>query len=318
MAETKVSKAAANPLREERRKETIDYWGEIVTWQASNEPCSHRKLLDALSGADLPTNVAREFLPRNAFQRALRQLTENRIIEPLPDGETEDTIKFQFTKKSLEEDLGGDKKISYDFETFLLLDKKTGNVSCDVPELKRRAEEELERCMEVRTASDITAIVQRLFERSEDGKSTGELRLFPVRRQGGVYFVPEEHTEFADKIGRFLTALSGTFDRYLIAKGSPKTDASVRTAVADGLDDVIKEHFAAIEAFGDTTAPATMERLADKIKVTRHKIESYTTYLDDKKADLQKHLDAASKALKTRVDALMSTRDPKRKRAVID
>ena len=114
-----------------------------------------------------------------------------------------------------------------------------------------------------------------------------------------------------------MTALRGSFDRYLIARGSPATDHSVRTAVVDGLESVIEEHFTAIEAFGDDTKPHTMERLAEKIKVTRHKIESYKAYLDERKEGLQGHLDKAAKALKTKVDSLMATRDPKRKKAVI-
>jgi hypothetical protein len=64
------------------------------------------------------------------------------------------------------------------------------------------AQEELDRCIAARTGSDITKVVQRLFERQAD--------LFPIRPQGGCYFTPACHVAFIDKIQDLLNRVGGS------------------------------------------------------------------------------------------------------------
>ena len=62
----------------------------------------------------------------------------------------------------------------------LALDKRTGAVTCDLPGLGTLAQEELDRATDARTGSDVTRVIQKLFDRHAD--------LFPIRPQGGCYF----------------------------------------------------------------------------------------------------------------------------------
>src|SRR5207245_1104891 len=68
--------------------------GEIITWHMRGLEVSYQAVLDALDAAGLPKSVARERLPRNAFARAARTLSENRIIRKLDEDETD--LMFQF------------------------------------------------------------------------------------------------------------------------------------------------------------------------------------------------------------------------------
>src|SRR4029077_10321795 len=124
-----------------------------------------------------------------AGSRACRKLSEQRIIRPVSEDAA--TVKFQFTQESREGD-----RFEYTLETMLTLDKQTGAVTCELPGLATMAQEELDRCIAVRTGSDVTRIVQRLFERQAD--------LFPIRPQGGAYFCPARHAGFVDQIQEFL------------------------------------------------------------------------------------------------------------------
>jgi hypothetical protein len=180
----------------------------------------------------------------------------------------------------------------------LTLDKATGKVSCDLPGLATLAQEELDRCVAVRTGGDVTRVVQRLFERQAD--------LFPIREQGGAYFVPAEHTAFLGKVEGFLRRLNGRVSRFPVPAGTPQGDRSVKDAVAAGLAALIAEHQAAVATFGADTRPDTLERAAERIRLTRHKVEAYGCYLAEERARLEGDLAEASRKLREKVEAIAS------------
>jgi hypothetical protein len=265
--------------------------GEIITWSASGVRVSHLTLVEALRDSGLDEGVARELAPRHAFARACKKLSEARIIRPV--SEDAHTIQFQFTAERRE---GG--RYSYELETVLTLDKATGKVGCDLPGLATLAQEELDRCIAVRTGGDVTRVVQRLFERQAD--------LFPIREQGGAYFCPQEHTAFLEKVEGFLRRLNGRINRFPVPAGTPQGDRSVKEAVASRLAALISEHEAAVATFGEDTRPDTLERAAERIRLTRHKVEAYGCYLAEERTRLEKDLAEASRKLRERVEAIAS------------
>src|SRR4029079_11587525 len=125
-------------------------------------------------------------------------------------------------------------RYEYAMETLLKLEKQTGTVSCELPALAGLAQEELDRCIALRTGSDVTRIVQKLFEKQAD--------LFPIRPQGGAYFVPVAHAGFVDRIQSFLGRVNGRLLRFPVPAGLPEGERSVRQAVAEGLSGLIAEH----------------------------------------------------------------------------
>ena len=64
---------------------------------------------------------------------------------------------------------------------------------------------------------------------------------------------------------------------------------------------LVKEHEAAVEEFGLTTHQGTLESAAEKIKLTRIKIEAYASYLDDRKDMLLASVDQANAKLKEHI-----------------
>src|SRR4051794_41037500 len=201
--------------------------GEIITWSCAKVSIRHIDLITALRESDLDESVARELAPRYAFSRVCKKLSEARIIRQVAEDDI--TIKFQFTAEHRDGD-----HFSYDLETMLTLDKASGKVSCDLPGLATLAQEELDRCLEARTGSDVTRIIQKLFERRAD--------LFPIREQGGAYFCPQEHVGFVDKVQTFLGRLNGKMNRFPVPAGTPEGDRSVKESVAAGLAALISEH----------------------------------------------------------------------------
>jgi hypothetical protein len=158
------------------------------------------------------------------------------------------------------------------------------------------AQEELDRCIEARTGGDVTRIVQRLFERQAD--------LFPIRPAGGAYFTPQEHAAFVDKVQSFLGKINGQLLRFPVPAGTKEGDRSVKEAVAHGLATLIAEHQQAITGFGVDTRADTLERAAERIKLTRFKVEQYSAYLMEERTRLERELAAASAKLREKVELL--------------
>jgi hypothetical protein len=264
--------------------------GEIITWKIPRNAISHADLITGLMASDLDCDVVKEIAPRNAFARACSKLDNERIIRKVAEDHA--TISFQFTREALE-----DGKFNYHFESLLFLDKHSGNITSENLELEQLAKVEFGRCMESRTANDVTKIVQRLFERHAD--------LFLIRDQGGVYFAPEVHQDFVVKVESFVRNIGGSLQRFPIPAGSPQGDLAVQEAVANGLQAIIDEHMEAVAKFGEDTRHDTLHRAEEKIRITKLKIEGYGLYLDKKRSDLEASLQQASELLRSRMSFLI-------------
>ena len=263
--------------------------GEVISWTCPAVTVQHRAVIQALCDSALDESVARELAPRHAFSRACKRLARERIIRPLREDPT--TITFQFTKESREGD-----RFAYELETLLTLEKATGKVTCDLPGLATLAQEHLDECIGARNGGDITRMIQRLFERNAD--------LFPIRERGGVYFTPAEHAPFVDRVQVFLREVNGRLSRFPVPSGTPQGDRSVKDAVAGGIATLIEEHRAAVATSGSDTRTSTLERAAERIRLTRHKIQSYSCYLAEERERLEHDLAVASRELRDKVESL--------------
>ena len=263
--------------------------GEVISWTCSGVAVTQAALVAALQTAGLDPAVARELAPRHAFTRACKKLSDQRIIRQVH--ETDATLIFQFTHESR----AGD-KFEYQLETMLTLDKRTGAVACDLPGLATLAQERLDHAIDARTGSDVTRVIQKLFDRHAD--------LFSIRPQGGCYFVAQRHAAFVDRVQNFLGQIRGQVLRFPVPEGTGEGDRSVKEAVAAGLAALIAEHQAAVEAFGADTRPETLHRAAERIRTTRFKVESYAALLADEKSRLDRSLAETATALRDKVDSI--------------
>ncbi|MDB5313932.1 MAG: hypothetical protein JWO38_8134 [Gemmataceae bacterium] len=263
--------------------------GEVISWTCSGVTVTHPALVAALRDAGLDESVARELAPKHAFTRACKKLSDQRIIRQVAEDET--TVKFQFTQESREGD-----RFEYQMETVLALDKKTGRVTCDLPGLATLAQEHLDHALDARTGGDVTRVIQKLFDKHAD--------LFPIRPQGGCYFVPDRHAAFVDRVQAMLGRLNGQILRFPVPAGTAEGDRSVKDAVAAGLAALIEEHRRAVAAFGADTREDTLTRAAEKIRTAQFKVQAYAEYLADEKAKLDRGLAAARDELRARVERL--------------
>lgn len=287
-----ASQGTAKKREVVRELENMKLLGEIITWTVGEGPHEYKPIVQALEDAGLDKEVARELLPRHAFTRAAKKL-EEKVLDPI--GKDSDWVSYQITKRFLEED-----EWKYAKEAWVRLDTVLGKVTGSDPKITKFIQEQLDRAIETRTASDVTKIVQKLFEKEAD--------LVPLRDQGGVYFVPDLYSGFTKKVKEFLTKIGGRVGAFPVPAGTQDGDKSVQGAVKDHLQALINEHEEAVQKFGLDTRHDTLERAAEKIKQTRVKVEAYASYLQDKAQEMVDSVQLANDRLTARVAELTKQR----------
>jgi hypothetical protein len=295
VSERKVQRNRGKDIAAAMKADSAEFFGEIVTWQVRRDSSrTFSDVVNALSKAGLDPAMAKKIMPRAAFTRACKALKEKAVFDVIKD--TADKTKFQMTKKGMQNE-----EWVYTKETVLVLDKNTGVLECKNKDVRDAAQKLLDAALEIRTTSDITHIVQKLFEKNGD--------LFSLRDQGGVYFVPSIYTPFSDKVEKFIEQLGGEMGRFPVPKGTKQGDKSIQTAVADAFRNLIKDHEESIDAFTTRTQDGTMKNAAERINLTRVKIEAYAHYLTNKSKELLKACDEAKKKLDERIKGIAEERE---------
>lgn len=268
----------------------IELLGEVIAFHSGSGEKYYPDVLDAIESSGLDPNIAKEKSPRDAFSRAIKHLSERRIIRVLR--ETKDVADFQFTSERVEGD-----EYKYDLEAIVTLNKTTGCVACPLNlDLADAAQKLVDWHRQHRTTNDVTHMVQKVFHKRGD--------LFPLRDQGGVYFVPVQHIALVDQIETFLSRLGGRVNRFPVPQGTRRGDKSVKEAVQEGMARMVQEHEDAVSGFGIETQDFVLERQVEKIRVTRAKLEAYSCYLESKRDELTAKLEDMDAVLRERIEVM--------------
>lgn len=272
------------------------YLGEIVAWSwpKNHKTFKYTEVLKALVDSGLDTKYARQRKPGNAFIRACREMEENRIIRKLP--KEKHSLAFQFTEEFLKDD-----QYTYGKGVRLEVDKDTGIVTGKDAGLVSLATRLMKETTEQRTVADVTTIVNRLYAASAD--------LFPVRDQGGCYFVPDQHKGFTNRVEQFVSALGGRLRRWELPAGGENAKKSVKETVADGLRDLIDQHKMAVDELGKDSREDAFQNAARKIQETKFKVECYLEYLGDQQDEVRKQLTEAQDGLRKKIESLGGIED---------
>lgn len=263
--------------------------GELVSWSIEGVEVRHTDVQKALAAAGLDDKVLRDPQFRHAFSRACHKLEDERLIRLFD--EDEDKMEFQFTKE-----VKAAAGLDYVKETMLILDKRTGKITCAIADLAAKATEAMTKEIEFRTSSDITRLVQRLFDRQDAD-------LWPARKHGGVYFVFAAKEAFVSQVDQFITGLGGEMSRWPIPAGTDRGNRSVGDAVKDGMEARLYEYEAAVEKLCLASRKDTIEGIAEAIESARFKADCYKEFLGDSHAKLEKAIAKLDARLKKKIGA---------------
>lgn len=238
--------------------------GQIVSWEVPSE-VSLPKLRSALAKAGLGQELAADMAPRNALSRALREMKAGRVIRKLRvEG---DVLWFQFTAEHLSQ-----REVTYNKEAELALNMQTSRVTSTVPELAREAQQLLLQHMQKRLTSDLTRLVQRIFD-------SRRADLIPIRQQGGAYFVPDMHKEIVEKARTLLREIGGSLRTFSVRLGSGDTNAAVADSLFDYMKGMLKEYRESLEGVTKETRKDVVDRRMKEHQEILRKVECYKTLL---------------------------------------
>jgi hypothetical protein len=254
-----------------------DLLGEIVTWDMQAQELPLATVRQALDDSGLPPESIGDLRTATAFGRAIKELKEGRAIDRIKTDTKSGIVHFQFTRKTLE---ASGLQIDFAFEALCSLDLSNGWIECPgSPQIEAHARAMFAHAVNHRQTSDITRLVQRLFEQNAD--------LYPINpRKGVAYFVPERFRAFSAQMEDFLSALGGTLLRFPVPTGTESGNRSVRDSVENGLLALSEELQQAVDTWNEKTRGATMDHAVERWQTLKHKAESYAEYLGDRQATL--------------------------------
>lgn len=242
--------------------------GSIVSWTPPHSVAFSR-MRDALKTAGLSEDLARELLPRNAFSRAARELSEERVIRKLK--ETDDgKIHFQFTREERIGKWDHDDLFEYSLEDVVILDKESGFVVTKDgnAQLASHVHDLIESHLATRNATDVTRAVKQVYE-----EAGGDL--VTLRDGGGVYFVPEKHASLVEQTRVFLRECGGTIREFKIQAGDGHTEVSVAESMLDHLTGLILEFRDSCERVTTDSSDGMVARRHERVAELRSKLEQY-------------------------------------------
>jgi hypothetical protein len=252
--------------------------GEVISWDTSGCEQPYADVLAKLDQCGLSERFARALHPRNAFCRAVNKLAKERVIAVLD--ESPQVLTFQFTRTERKGD-----RLTYRYEAKLTLNKEECKVYCDEdPALAKEAKSLLDAALETRTAADLSRLVMRLVNY--------DCAVFPVRRQGGCYFIAQRDTGPLDAINRFAKLVGASMFRLPIPAGTAHGDASVRDVVATGIKDLIDDARKKAEEIAVTRKTVkdcgrSIQQRVEEAESAKFLIEGYSEYLHDAAATLE-------------------------------
>ena len=289
--------------------------GEIIAWEmhGAKSLAAVRAALSA-NGFDAK-QYAPDFKHPNVFARVCERLgRDGRIIKRMRAGadvafshfqfNQSTTVKLDAPKGDAAEPVEGsaeavDERVEYPFEDIVTLGKETGTITCKNDDFQAYLAGEMARVAQVRTANDVTNIVQRMFV--VYGKTNKDADLFAIRSGGGSYFVLDKHREFIDRVHEFVKAVAGRFIRFPIPVGTETGNLSVADTVESGLRGLIHEFDRAVDSLNEASRKGTLDKAAERVEELREKIECYNVYLGSAREKLLSQVAESDKMLRAKL-----------------
>ena len=235
--------------------------GQIVTWRVPAQ-VTLTDLRAALAAAHLDEELARDLHPRHVFSRALRDMKAGRVICRL-QGSTEDHVSFQITRQD-----AGLTEVVYERDAQVDMDLHTGAVTSDHAETELRARDLVEAHTKKRLTSDLTRLVQQVFD-------CQRADLVPLREQGGVYFVPDQHKDLVEQVRTLLHEIKGRLNSFAIRLGCADTAQSVADSLSEHLAGLIEEFRASCAEISVDSRGDAIARREARITELRRRLECY-------------------------------------------
>lgn len=269
-----------------------DLLGEVITFHQGAREVPAQIVKDSLASAGIELDMP-EMRMTTAFNRATKELKRDHVIRPKKDKTADRSFQLNRIDETGE-------VVNYDYEATVAINPETGAVRCgEDSELAEKIQDGVQAELKVRNTSDITRLVQKMFERNAD--------LFPINplKATGTYFVPVQHRDFTAKVETFLKMVGGQMWRFPVPNGTTEGNKSVQEAVKTGLDEMVRELQEAVAAWEPgKTRSSTADKAMKRLEALRYKASAYEVFLEAEKDKLGASLEAARIQMEARIAEL--------------
>jgi hypothetical protein len=293
--------------------------GELVSWSMHGRTTISEVRGALIAAGWTPAEAAKlapDMRPHNAFRRVRERLERStkRLIRQVDHSDTFWAYQLNSVSKAADraapETAAADdatvlkevQGIEFPLEGYFYFGKKSGRFTAGKPKDEPTAatlNAAIDAEIDLRTATDVTHIVQRLFV--DRAKTVLDADLFSVRDSGGVYLALSSQMDFVTRVEQFVTTLKGKFPRYRIAAGDEKSEASIRETIEGGLAGLVVEYRQAIDSLHDATRQGRIDEVAARITMLREKLACYEAFLGVTLESVRDDLSSANDYLRSKL-----------------
>lgn len=259
--------------------------GTVVSWVPPGGTIKTEDVRVAMQQAGLDASLVRDVSYHAAFRRAIRSL-KGMIVKPI-DTESEEKI-YQVTREVFKGD-----EYAYTKECVLTIDG-SGQVDSEVDEVKNEVQAQVNHWVEHKNTDDMTRLIQRVF-----AKESADL--VPLRKQGGVYFVPSSQSQLLGRIKAFVDGIGGQLLQYAVGN-DPLSADSVSKNMALYLRGLIEDLKATCKELGSDAPDYVKSRRYASFASLKLKVEAHSHLLREFSSKLSEEVtNAEREALSTLV-----------------
>jgi hypothetical protein len=257
----------------------------------------------ALKRNSLKDELCNGHSSRVAFSRAVAKLAQDGLLSK-PISETGDILKVRLLKWVRDETSTEAGDWTTEKRAIVLLNTVTGIVQSKDKEVEAHVQKLVNAATDLKTVSDISGLVKRLFE-----DQIGE-HLIAAKKTGGVYLVLQPQFEYLDKIADFLRDIGWLLDPWPIPAGSD-TQKMVARLVTEDNKKALEEYKQKIEEINFHSRDADMQRRLEGIKTLRMQIQGRAAFCQDEVAAQLEELDKLDQIA---IEKVKSTSEEKAKK----
>lgn len=173
--------------------------GESIWWSLKNIVIGRDELIRLMDKHQLDTAfVPKTLRTRSAVLRTLDGLADDGLLEKIV--EHPDYTVFQWSDRNVDQQV---KTATYDFKVRFTYHKKSGLLEASEPALQPNIDQLMAYYGTAFMTNDVRAALTNLLY-SKHGLA------FPLRAEGGFYFVPDSQRDFVNHLSDFIHEVSAT------------------------------------------------------------------------------------------------------------
>jgi HPt (histidine-containing phosphotransfer) domain-containing protein len=257
-------------------KQRVGETAGAVFWTDAIPSVSLFKLREALTASGLAPEIARDLAKRYCFIRAKNKLRSEGLIDQL--SETDERLTFQMADRFY-----STQAIRYTKRALLWFDKETHVIGCEDEDLRSRVQVAFENAAETYTPDRVGELIKRIFRQHK--------AVVPLRKNGGIYFVPAAMKDVLDQVSQFIKRIGGEIYTSPVGFDMEEVKTKALAMLMDSMKSELQAITDEVKAGG-----MTKEKAGNRWQKLIKEVQRAASFASSLKVNAMQLIDAASTA----------------------